>query len=40
MNVLRKSYQTTFDKIIQKIIEKNLLPDIATKLIDKLSLSS
>ena len=26
MNVLRKSYQTTFDKILQKIIEKNQLP--------------
>lgn len=40
MSVLRKSYQTTFDKIIRKIIGKNSLPDIASKLIKKLSLSS
>lgn len=40
MNVLRKSYQGTFDSIIEKIIQKGEIPIIAACLIQKLSLSS
>jgi hypothetical protein len=40
MNVLRKSFQTTFDKILRKIIEKGELAGISQVLIDKLCLES
>ena len=33
MNVLRKSYQTTFDKILRKIVEKYQLLNISKVLI-------
>jgi hypothetical protein len=40
MNVLRKSYQTTYQKILIKINQKGELPRIGTRLIEKLSLCS
>lgn len=40
MNVLRKSFQGTYDKILRKIIEQNNIEYLTEKLITKLSLAS
>lgn len=39
MNVLRKSFQGTYDKILRKIIDQNSIECLALKLITKLSLA-
>jgi hypothetical protein len=38
MNVLRKSFQATYEKILGKIIDKQQIPDISNILIEKLCL--
>lgn len=40
MNVLRKSFQTSYDKMLRRISEQNNIGALAEKLVTKLSLCS